>query len=227
MNALGWSVLARRLHGSCWSSGAVVGGAVQSPMKAIVSRRDLLGEIDAEYARLSCLIDRVPPELWKSSRVNTAEWSLKDVLAHVADWAIRCNGWCDLGETPTGMTPPAPGFTWRETRELNHAIHLKHRRRALARVLHDFRTGHSALRARAATMGEADLLTVGRFGWCGSTWSVAKHIRANTAAHYRWARTHFNAALKAAGVDRRAEKTVTPPPARTARTTRRVTKTAH
>jgi hypothetical protein len=91
---------------------------------AIASRRDLLTEIDAEYARLSELIDRVPPGLWKSSRVNTAGWTLKDVLAHLADWAERCDAWCALGDTVTEMTPPAAGFTWSETRALNEMIYL-------------------------------------------------------------------------------------------------------
>lgn len=175
-------------------------------MPAIASRRDLLAEIDAEHARLSALIDRVPPSLWKSSRVNTAGWSLKDVLAHVADWAERCDGWCALGDTLNDMTPPASGFKWTETRELNHAIYLKRRRHALARVLRDFEAAHAALRARAASMDEADLLAVGRFAWCGKTWSVAKHLRANTAAHDRWASKHFKAALKSAGVHEQAEK---------------------
>ena len=172
--------------------------SIQSPMTDIASRRDLLAEIDAEYARLSDLIDRVPPGLWTSSRVNSAGWSLKDVLAHVADWARRCDGWCALGGTRTDMTPPAAGFKWSETRALNHAIYLKRQRHTLARVLRDFRAGHAALRAHAATTDEGDLLAVGRFAWCGTTWSVAKHIRANTAAHERWASKHFKAALKAA-----------------------------
>ncbi len=176
-------------------------------MPTVTSRHDLLEEIDAEYAGLTDLVARVPPGLWKSSRVNSAGWSLKDVLAHVADWAERCDGWCGLGDTLKDMTPPAAGFKWSETRELNHAIFLKRRRHTLARVRRDFRAGHAALRSHAATMNEADLLTVGRFAWCGKSWSIAKHIRASTAAHYRWASKHFKAALRAAGADSRAEKT--------------------
>ncbi|MGQ0629290.1 MAG: ClbS/DfsB family four-helix bundle protein [Phycisphaerales bacterium] len=175
-------------------------------MTAIASRRDLLTEIETEYTRLSALIDRVPSALWRSSRVNSANWSLKDVLAHVADWAERCHGWCALGDTLPVMTPPADGFKWSETRQLNHAIYLRCKGHALARVLRDFKAGHAALHARAATTNESDLLAIGRFAWCGKTWSIAKHIRANTAAHYRWASKHFKAALKVAEIDTRAAK---------------------
>jgi len=155
--------------------------------------------MDAECARLTVLVSRVPNALWASSRVNSAGWSLKDVLAHVADWAERCDRWCGLGETSAGITPPARGFKWNQTRELNHAIYMKRRRHAIDRVLRGFEAGHAALRAHAATMSESDLLGIGRFAWCGKTWSVAKHIRANTSCHYRWAGKHFKAALRAVG----------------------------
>jgi hypothetical protein len=166
-------------------------------MPPVLSRRELIAEIDIEHARLLGLIDRVPPEEWASSRVNSAGWSLKDVLAHVTDWAERCEGWCALGDSLDTMTPPAPGFKWTETRELNHAIYLKRRSHTLARVHKDYNAAHDALRARALAMADADLLTVGRFAWCGKTWSVAKHIRANTASHDRWASKHFQRTLRA------------------------------
>lgn len=170
---------------------------VHSLMPPVLSRRELIAEIDAEHAKLLGLIDRVPPRAWASSRVNSAGWSLKDVLAHVTDWAQRCDGWCALGNSLNEMTPPARGFKWTETRELNHAIYLKRRSHTLARVLKDYNAAHEALRSRAITMPEADLLSVGRFAWCGPTWSVAKHIRANTAAHDRWASKHFQRTLRA------------------------------
>ncbi len=94
------------------------------------------------------------------------------------------------------MAPPLPGFKWNETRQANHVIYLKRRRHSLARVLSDFRAGHDALLRRARTMDESVLLEVGKFAWCGPTWSVAKYIRANTAAHYRWASRHFKRWLK-------------------------------
>jgi|GEM_PF-6795928 len=177
-------------------------------MPLISSRRELIAEIDTENAKLLSLIDRVPREAWITSSVNSAGWSLKDVLAHVADWAQRCEKWCALGDSLDAMTPPARGFKWTETRELNHAIYLKRRSHTLARVLKDYRAAHEALRLRAMTMPEADLLSIGRFAWCGKAWSVAKHIRANTAVHDRWAAKHFNAVVKAAGMKKLSEKSV-------------------
>lgn len=168
-------------------------------MAKVASRAELLAEIDCEHEKLLALIAATPTDLWRSSSVNTAGWNLKDVLAHVADWAERCDGWCRLGDSLDQMTPPAEGFKWNETRELNDAIYRARRTHPLARVLKDFHAAHAALRQRAASMSEDDLLAMGRFAWCGTTWSVANHIRANTAAHDRWASKHFMRALRGAG----------------------------
>jgi hypothetical protein len=174
-------------------------------MAKVTSRAELLAEIDAEHAEVLALIDATPRPLWRDSSVNTAGWNLKDVLAHVADWGERCDGWCELGDSLSKMTPPGEGFKWNETRELNHEIYLARRGHSLERVLKEFSAAHAALRHRAATMDEAELLTVGRFGWCGKAWSVAKHIRAATAAHDRWASKHFSRVLRDAGVAGRAK----------------------
>lgn len=184
-------------------------------MAKVTSRAELLEEIDAEHEKLTALIDATPREVWRASSVNSAGWNLKDVLAHVADWAERCDGWCELGESLSEMTPPAEGFKWNETRELNHEIYLARRGHSLERVLKDYHAVHAALRRRAEVMNEEDLLAVGRFGWCGTAWSVAKHILANTAAHDRWACKHFSRAMRDAGVSRVAKGAATKPPTKT------------
>ncbi len=168
-------------------------------MRGNLTREQLLAEIDAEYATLSALIERVPTVSLENSSVNSAGWSLKDVLAHIADWAERCSQWCRDGLRGESPRPPAPGFKWNETSRLNHEIFMKRRGHTPARVLRDFRAGHEALVDLARTLDQADLCEPCRFGWTGPTWSVAKHIRANTAAHYRWAANHFKKWLRANG----------------------------
>jgi hypothetical protein len=91
---------------------------------------------------------------------------------------------------------PAPGFKWNETPRLNAAIYEKRRKHSLERVRSDFEAGHAALLRRVDELDDEDLLKVGKFAWCGPSWSVGKHIRANTAAHYRWATKHFKAWLR-------------------------------
>lgn len=165
-------------------------------MRGKLTRDALLDEIDREYATLKALIDNVPRREMSDSTVNSGSWSLKDVLAHIADWAERCETWCDAGLRGEVPTPPGPGYKWNETPRLNHDIYQKRKGHSLTRVLRDFYAGHDALVRRAKSMDEADLCEPHRFEWCGPTWSVAKHIRANTASHYRWATKHFRKWLR-------------------------------
>jgi hypothetical protein len=45
-------------------------------MPSVLSRRELIAEIDAEHARLLGLIERVPSQAWATSRINSAAGSL-------------------------------------------------------------------------------------------------------------------------------------------------------
>jgi hypothetical protein len=156
-----------------------------------LTRSDLLTEATAEYAKLAALIERVKERDLRESCVNSGGWSLKDVLAHVADWADRCAGWCEAGLRGENPQAPAPGLKWNQFPLLNAQIYRRHRKRAAKRILAEFHEGHARLCALADRIPEADLYEPRRFMWCGPTWAVANHIRANTSSHYRWAQKHF------------------------------------
>ena len=165
-------------------------------MAKILTRQQLLDEIEKEYENLVEIIGQVSDEELISSRVNSAGWSLKDVLAHIADWAIRCALWCSASKDVSVLEVPAPGYRWSETRELNREIYLSQRDLPVKAVLTFFKAGHVALVEIAHQMNEIDLLTPKRFAWTGPTWAVSQHIRANTASHYRWATKHFRKWLR-------------------------------
>lgn len=165
-------------------------------MPRAITRSSVLAEARAEHAALEKLISLTPKTAWTAARVNSAGWSLKDVVAHLADWSERLLGWIDDGFEGRTPSPPGDGFTWRETRELNHAIFLKRRRHSLARVLRDYRAAHAALIRHARTLDSKDLLKQRRFEWTGPSWSIGHHIRAATAAHDRWANKHFKKQLR-------------------------------
>lgn len=165
-------------------------------MRPRLGREALITEAVDEYNTLTGLLARTPRDGFLGSCVNSAEWSLKDVLAHVADWAERCEGWCRAGLRGEVPEPPAPGFKWNETPRLNREIYLPRRGHSLARVLSDFEAGHKGLLELARSLDEPALCEPLRFTWTGPTWSVARHIRANTASHYRWASKHFRKWLR-------------------------------
>jgi len=75
-------------------------------------------------------------------------------------------------------------------------IYKKHQRRSLRAVLHDYRTNHDRVVALIKTLSDSDLVTLGRYSWTGPSWTLSDFFRANTAAHYLWARKRIRRWLR-------------------------------
>ena len=71
---------------------------------------------------------------------------------------------------------PAPGFTLREIPRLNQMIYRKHHRRPLQGVLDDYHSYHERVVNLIKTLSDADLVTLGRFSWTGSSWTLSDYL---------------------------------------------------
>ncbi len=154
-------------------------------------KRELLREIERERAELDEALARLTPRQMTRPGVTRGGWSVKDVLAHLVGWQQMNLGWYEAGLRGEKPAMPAPGFTWRDIRRLNETIYRKHRRRPLRDVLRDYEDYHERMIALVAGLSDADLVTLGRFTWTGPSWTMSDYLRANTAAHYLWARTRI------------------------------------
>ena len=67
-------------------------------------------------------------------------------------------------------------------------IYRKHHRRSLRAVRRDYRAYHERVVGLIDALPDADLVALGRFSWTGPSWTLSDYLRANTAAHYLWAR---------------------------------------
>lgn len=154
-------------------------------------KRDLLNEICVERHALDDVLARVKPADMTRAGVTRGGWSVKDILAHIVDWQERNLRWYDAGLR--GETPgvPEPGMTWRDLPRLNRQIFRKHHRRPLEAILDDYVGFHERMIALIVTVPDADIVALGRYAWTGPSWTLSDYIRANTAAHYRWARTRI------------------------------------
>jgi hypothetical protein len=85
-------------------------------------------------------------------------------------------------------------------------IFRKHHRRALESVLEDYHAYHARVVALIERLPDHDLITLNRFHWTGPSWTLSDYLRANTAAHYLWARTRIRRWLRAAGEPPRSAK---------------------
>jgi hypothetical protein len=126
------------------------------------------------------------------SGITRGGWSVKDILAHLAEWQQMNLDWYAAGLRGEKVHMPAPGYTLRDLTRLNQMIYRKHHRRSLQAVLDDFHVHHYQIIALIKTLSDADLTTLGRYSWTGPSWTLSDYLRASTAAHYLWARTRIS-----------------------------------
>lgn len=162
-------------------------------------KRELLQEIDRERTALDDTIALLTTRQMTQAGVTRGEWSVKDILAHLVEWQQMNLDWYTAGLRGEKSAMPAPGFTWREIPRLNEMIYRKHRRRSLPAILQDYHLTHERIVALIETLPDADLMTLGRFAWTGPSWTLSDYFRANTAAHYLWARTRIRRWWRAQG----------------------------
>lgn len=152
-------------------------------------KKVLLAEIKQERTKLLALLETIPPRKMTKRGINSAQWSIKDVLTHLVDWERRTVGWCETGKR--GETPEVPGdgFKWSQTRLLNASIQKKHHRKSVKRVLAEFDSVHEETLKLIQSLNNRQLTEIGFFEWTGRSWTVSDYLRGSTASHYRWAHT--------------------------------------
>lgn len=151
-------------------------------------KQELLAVIHAERKLLMELIGSIPKNKFNVRGMNSANWSIKDVLTHLLDWETRTNGWIVAGKA--GETPEVPGdgFKWNQTKELNALIQKRHCRKSIKRVLEELDEIHQTTLSVLAGISKKELTTICHFEWTGKSWTVSDYLLGNTANHYRWAR---------------------------------------
>jgi hypothetical protein len=154
-------------------------------------KSELLKAIHLERTALDDTLALLATRQMTQAGATRGGWSVKDILAHLAEWQQMNLNWYEAGLRGEKPELPAPGLTWRELPRLNEMIYRKHRRRPLRAVLHDYRANHDRIVELIKSLSDSDLVTPGRFSWTGPSWTLSDFFRANTAAHYLWARTRI------------------------------------
>ncbi len=157
-------------------------------MSRFTSKAALLADIDTERRKLTELLAEIPPE---ARLVEVTDgMSVKDFLAHRAEWGRMFERW--YAEAVAGGTPAVPSerYTWRQLPALNAEIHERHRDVPLDVVEQDFADTADRLRRLVEGVSDEDLFQRHRFSFTGST-DLAAYLNSATAAHYRSARTHI------------------------------------
>lgn len=93
--------------------------------------------------------------------------SVKDVLAHLADWEARMPLWIGAARSGNPVESPEPGLTWKQLGILNQRIYEAHRNQSLEEVLEYFRVTYKRFMDMVEAMPEDEMLTRGRYAFIG------------------------------------------------------------
>ncbi len=120
--------------------------------------------------------DLLEPGAW-------GDWTFKDMLAHMADWAVRTFSWYLAGLRGETPITPDPDFDWDHIDDLNHAIYLAHREDSLEEVLENFERSWQETLRLVKDMPEDHLFKTGQFDWLGE-YLWADVMLGSTTRHY-------------------------------------------
>ncbi|MBL8891752.1 MAG: ClbS/DfsB family four-helix bundle protein [Planctomycetaceae bacterium] len=112
--------------------------------------------------------------------------NVRDVLAHLYEWQQMFFAWYKVGMSGNQPLMPAPGFTWRETPELNQQIWQQYQSLALAEIRAKLKRSHNKLQKLIQTHSNEELFTKRRYSWTGTT-SLGAYITSAGWSHYHWA----------------------------------------
>jgi len=153
----------------------------------------LLADIRTERAALEeFLVALTPQQMVLSGAI--AEWSVKDVLAHLAEWEQLLLVWYQAGLRGEVPPLPAPGYKWAQMDDLNQVIYEKYRDRLLEDVLAYFRESYLQVLEAVQAMTEDELFTSGRYSWTKKN-ALAAYVVPCTSEHYDWARQEMRKRL--------------------------------
>ncbi|MFW9788672.1 MAG: ClbS/DfsB family four-helix bundle protein [Candidatus Thorarchaeota archaeon] len=166
-------------------------------MKRKLTKEKIIERVHTERRRLEKNLASLSDDDMLESGV-IGEWSVKDIMAHLFDWEQRFLGWYEAGLRGEVPETPAPGLKWSQLRILNQQVFEKHRDRKLEEVKTEFQSSFAHVLDTIDEIPEDDIFEIGRYRWTGRG-NIGGFILANTANHYRWAKSRIRSWMKRTG----------------------------
>ena len=154
-----------------------------------INKAQMLERIQTERRRLEKNLTSLPEAVLVEKGV-LGDWSIKDIMAHLVDWEQRFLGWYQAGLRGEIPQTPAPGLTWEDLDQLNQDIYNRNRNRPPESIMAEFDSSYEQVMQTICAIPEEEIFHPGVFAWTGNS-NLATFILANTANHYRWAKTHI------------------------------------
>lgn len=163
-------------------------------MPRATNKNQLIEDSNLAFEKLNTFLETLTTQEMELDGIVGA-WSVKDVLAHLAEWHEMVLQWYHSGLA--GKTPAVPGegFTWRTLPALNQMIYEKHHTRALPEILAWLTNTHKKTMDTVDSLSEETLFTRGLYAWMNNN-TLAAYFTANLSSHYTWALKEIRRGVK-------------------------------
>ena len=99
-----------------------------------MNKSELLNELQKEYQQWKALLDQIGPARMEQPGV-ISEWSMKDIIAHLAGWQPRVNAHIQAAQRGESEPPPPWPAHLQTDDEINAWIYESNRGRSVGEVL--------------------------------------------------------------------------------------------
>jgi hypothetical protein len=142
----------------------------------------ILDEMRTNYAALEGILVQLD-DTQMTTQGAIANWSIKDILAHIASWQHRLLVWLHAAIRHEQPAISGPNSV-EEMDRFNAQFYQENKSRPLGEVLTDFRTTHLQIMDVVQAMLEEDLTNPQRFAWSKGKplWHL---VAGDTYEHYQ------------------------------------------
>lgn len=147
-----------------------------------VDKARILDEMRTNYAVLEGILTPLG-ETQMTTEGVMGEWSIKDILAHIASWQHRLLAWLNAAIRREGPAISGPDNV-EEMDALNAQFYQENKSRSLDEVLTDFRTTYLQIIDVVQAMHEEDLTNPDRFVWAEGR-PLWRLVAGDTYEHYQ------------------------------------------
>jgi len=147
-----------------------------------ITKASVLKEMNTSYTALEAILASLDQTQYFTEGV-IADWSIKDILAHISSWHHRLY---QLLDAAFNNQEPAISGTGNiaEMDALNAQFYIENKTLPLDDVLADFRNTYQHILSIIQAMPEEDLLNPHRFSWTQGE-PLWKSIAGDTYEHYQ------------------------------------------
>jgi len=154
-----------------------------------ISKDQLLKDIYTERRRLEKTINTLSSEEMLITEVS-GNWSVKDILAHLAAWEKLLLDWYMAGKQGAVPLVYPVGMSKKAIDALNLQIYETNKDNALDEVATTFHSSFARLMKLIESMSDDEIFSYHHFPWTGEL-LLADYIAGNTSNHYAWAKNQI------------------------------------